>query len=71
MVVYTPMPVPLTPYESLDRRLDTLSRQMDEMMVHFRTLATSGTPVKVTSTNQVTPMPVYAEIPVTNQVTPV
>jgi hypothetical protein len=44
---------------------------MDEMMVHFRTLATSGTPVKVTSTNQVTPMPVYAEIPVTNQVTPV
>jgi hypothetical protein len=48
MVIYTPtplLPATLTPcYEYLDHHLDTISHQMDEMMVHFCTLATPGTP---------------------------
>jgi hypothetical protein len=47
MVVYTPIPslsATLTPYEYLDRHLDTISHQMDEMMLHFCTLATPDTP---------------------------
>jgi hypothetical protein len=31
----TPVPNPITPYEYLDSRIDTISSQMDELMVHF------------------------------------
>ena len=36
----------LTPseYQSLDCRIDALARQMDELLVHFRTVATTPSP---------------------------
>jgi hypothetical protein len=47
MVVYTPLPplppTPDTPYDYLDRRIDLLSTQMNEIMIHFRNSATPGT----------------------------
>ena len=49
MVVFTPMqgtPAPVTPYEYLDNRISTISSQMDELMVHFRSL----TPVSIPQT---------------------
>ena len=49
MVVYTPMqgtPAPVAPYKYLDNRISTISSQMDELMVHFRSL----TPVSLPQT---------------------
>jgi hypothetical protein len=47
MVVFTPpiqdTPAPITPYESLDWHIVTISSQMDELMVYFRTMASPAT----------------------------
>jgi hypothetical protein len=53
MVVFTPVtPVPsssldatpVTPYEVLDRRMDAMTTQLDEIMSHFRRMAAATTP---------------------------
>jgi hypothetical protein len=39
----TPVPTPTTLYQYLDSCVDTISSQMDELMVHFHTMASPAT----------------------------
>jgi hypothetical protein len=42
-ILTNPVPTPVTPYQYLDSRIDMISSQMDEVMVHFRTMASPAT----------------------------